>query len=252
MREPAASWRGFYNHQFFYYQTVFEKTLKVILLFRLLSKIKRFARVTLAGRSIKPDDAEEVVEAEGEEQGVQGEGDEIIIVVEKEEESKEAPGVEVALKEVESTSESPSTTSSTSSAWGSRRLVGRGGWRQIGRPRAPWRGHLEEKEEEEQEEGEDERSRSSEARGRSLELEDLKLEKEEEEVEEQGTVALGRAEGRVALRLEKDLVTRREGRMVVERSSGVDLLKFTNFLIVTVGVAVFIILSSGKNEFSLT
>ena len=148
MREPAASWRGFYNHQFFYYQTVFEKTLKVILLFRLLSKIKRFARVTLAGRSIKPDDAEEVVEAEGEEQGVQGEGDEIIIVVEKEEESKEDPEVEVALKEVESTSESPSTTSPTSSAWESRRLVGRGGWRQIGRPRAPWRGHLEEKEEE--------------------------------------------------------------------------------------------------------
>ena len=208
--------------------------------------------MTLAGRSIKPDDAEEVVEAEGEEQGVQGEGDEIIIVVEKEEESKEVPEVEVALKKVESTSESPSTSSSTSSAWESRRLVGRGGWRQIGRPRAPWRGHLEEKEEEEQEEGEDERSRSSEARGRSLELDDLKLEKEEVEVEEQGTVALGRAEGRVALRLEKDLATRREGRMVVERSSGVDLLKFTNFLIVTVGVAVFIILSSGKNEFSLT
>ena len=217
--------------------------------------------MTLAGRSIKPDDAEGVVEAEMEEgeegeQGVQGEGDEIIIVVEKEEESKEAPGVEVALKEVESTSESPSTTTSTSSAWQSRRLVGRGGWRQIGRPRAPWRGHLEEEEEEEEkgeeEEGEDERPRSSEARGRSLELDDLKLEKEEEEVEEQGTVALGRAEGRVALRLEKDLVTRREGRMVVERSSGVDLLKFTNFLIVTVGVAVFIILSSGKNEFSLT
>ena len=112
MREPAASWRGFYNHQFFYYQTVFEKTLKVILLFRLLSKIKRFARVTLAGRSIKPDDAEEVVKAEGEE----GEGDEIIIIVEKEEESKKAPEVEVALKKVESTSESPSTSSSTSSA----------------------------------------------------------------------------------------------------------------------------------------
>ena len=74
----------------------------------------------------------------------------------------------------------------------------------------------------------------------------------EEELEEQGTVALGRPEGRVALRLEEDLATRREGRMVVERSSGVDLLKFTNFLIVTVGVAVFIILSSGKNEFSLT
>ena len=213
--------------------------------------------MTLAGRSIKPDDAEEEVKDEVEEgeQGVQGEGGEIIIVVEKEEESKEAPpGVEVALKEVESTSESPSTTSPTSSAWESRRLVGRGGWRQIGRPRAPWRGHLEEEEEEkeEEEEGEDERSRSSEARGRSLELEDLKLEKEEVEVEEQGTVALGRAEGRVALRLEKDLVTRREGRMVVERSSGVDLLKFTNFLIVTVGVAVFIILSSGKNDFSLT
>ena len=210
--------------------------------------------MTLAGRSIKPDDAEEVVEAEGEEQGVQGEGDEIIIVVEKEEESKEDPEVEVALKEVESTSESPSTTSPTSSAWESRRLVGRGGWRQIGRPRAPWRGHLEEEEEEkeEEEEGEGERSRSSEARGRSLELEDLKLEKEEEELEKQGTVALGRPEGRVALRMEEDLVTRREGRMVVERSSGVDLLKFTNFLIVTVGVAVFIILSSGKNEFSLT
>ena len=212
--------------------------------------------MTLAGRSIKPDDAEEVVEAEGEEQGVQGEGDEIIIVVEKEEESKEDPEVEVALKEVESTSESPSTSSSTSSAWESRRLVGRGGWRQIGRPRAPWRGHLEEEEEEEEkgeeEEGEDERPRSSEARGRSLELDDLKLEKEEEEGEEEGTVALGRAEGRVALRLETDLVTRREGRMVVERSSGVDLLKFTNFLIVTVGVDVFIILSSGKNEFSLT
>ena len=210
--------------------------------------------MTLAGRSIKPDDAEEEVKDEVEEgeQGVQGEGGEIIIVVEKEEESKEVPEVEVALKKVESTSESPSTSSSTSSAWESRRLVGRGGWRQIGRPRAPWRGHLEEKEEEEQEEGEDERSRSSEARGRSLELDDLKLEKEEGEVEEQGTVALGRAEGRVALRLEKDLATRREGRMVVERSSGVDLLKFTNFLIVTVGVAVFIILSSGKNDFSLT
>ena len=209
--------------------------------------------MTLAGRSIKPDDAEEEVKDEVEEgeQGVQGEGGEIIIVVEKEEESKEVPEVEVALKKVESTSESPSTSSSTSSAWESRRLVGRGGWRQIGRPRAPWRGHLEEEEEEEEkeeeEEGEDERSRSSEARGRSLELDDLKLEKEE--VEEQGTVALGRPEGRVALRLEKDLVTRREGRMVVERSSGVDLLKFTNFLIVTVGVAVFIILSSGKNEF---
>ena len=74
-----------YFERSFYYQTVFEKTLKVILLFRLLSKIKRFARVTLAGRIIKPDDAEGVVEAEGEEQGVQGEGDEIIIVVEKEE-----------------------------------------------------------------------------------------------------------------------------------------------------------------------
>ena len=92
--------------------------------------------------------------------------------------------------------------------------------------------------------------RSSEARGRSLELDKLSLhkqdpEEEEEVVKKQGIVALGRAEGRVALRREKESPVRREGRMVVERSTGVDLLQFTNFLIVTVGVAVFIILSSG-------
>ena len=57
-------------------------------------------------------------------------------------------------------------------------------------------------------------------------------------------MALGRAEGRVAMKEIK-----REGRMVVERSTGVDLLQFTNFLIVTVGVAVFIILSSGISHF---
>ena len=95
------------------------------------------------------------------------------------------------------------------------------------------------------------RSRSSEARGRSLELDTISLqtqdtgeEEEEDEVKKQGVVALGRAEGRVALRGMGEKV-RREGRMVVERSTGVDLLKFTNFLIVTVGVAVFLILSSG-------
>ena len=212
---------------------------------RLLSKIKRFARVTLAGRA-KPEEDDE-------------EGEEIIIFVE--EEDSKASGVKVSLKEKEekvkvdlleenkepeSTSRSPPTVSS-SPAWESRKLIGRGGWRQIGPSRTSWRGHLEENEESE----EGGRSRSSEARGRSLELDTISLQtqdtgedEEEEVVKKQGVVALGRAEGRVALRGMGEKV-RREGRMVVERSTGVDLLKFTNFLIVTVGVAVFLILSSG-------
>ena len=148
-------------------------------------------------------------------------------------------------KEPESTSRSPPTVSS-SPAWESRKLIGRGGWRQIGPSRTSWRGHLEEQEASE----EGGRSRSSEARGRSLELDTISLQtqdtgdEEDEVVKKQGVVALGRAEGRVALRGMGEKV-RREGRMVVERSTGVDLLKFTNFLIVTVGVAVFLILSSG-------
>ena len=81
----------------------------------------------------------------------------------------------------------------------------------------------------------------------SLHTQDTKEEEEEVVKKKQGTVALGRAEGRVALRGEKEM--KREGRMVVERSTGVDLLQFTNFLIVTVGVAVFIILSSGTLHF---
>ena len=217
---------------------------------RLLSKIKRFARVTLAGRA-KP---EEEAEEEAVEEAVE-DGEEIIIVVE-EDGRKAAPGVKVELKEdlkeMESTSSPPSSSSTVSPVWESRKLIGRGGWRQIGPSKASWRGHLEEEEEEEEEENEARsaeggRSRSSEARGRSLELDKLsqETEVEEEVVKEQGIVALGRAEGRVALRREKESTVRREGRMVVERATGVDLLKFTNFLIVTVGVAVFIILSSG-------
>ena len=202
--------------------------------------------MTLAGRAKPEEDNEE--------------GEEIIIFVE--EEDSKASGVKVSLKEKEekvkvdlleenkepeSTSRSPPTVSS-SPAWESRKLIGRGGWRQIGLSRTSWRGHLEEQEASE----EGGRSRSSEARGRSLELDTISLqtqdtgedEEEEEEVKTQGVVALGRAEGRVALRGMGEKV-RREGRMVVERSTGVDLLKFTNFLIVTVGVAVFLILSSG-------
>ena len=200
--------------------------------------------MTLAGRAKPEEDGEE--------------GEEIIIFVE--EEDSKASGVKVSLKEkeekvkvdlleekkeLESSSRSPPTVSS-SPAWESRKLIGRGGWRQIGPSRTSWRGHLEEQEASE----EGGRSRSSEARGRSLELDTLSLqtqdtgEDEEEVVKKQGVVALGRAEGRVALRGMGEKV-RREGRMVVERSTGVDLLKFTNFLIVTVGVAVFLILSSG-------
>ena len=202
--------------------------------------------MTLAGRAKPEEDNEE--------------GEEIIIFVE--EEDSKASGVKVSLKEkgekvkvdlleekkeLESSSRSPPTVSS-SPAWESRKLIGRGGWRQIGPSRTSWRGHLEEQEARE----EGGRSRSSEARGRSLELDTISLqtqdtgedEEEEEEVKKQGVVALGRAEGRVALRGMGEKV-RREGRMVVERSTGVDLLKFTNFLIVTVGVAVFLILSSG-------
>ena len=206
--------------------------------------------MTLAGRAKQPEEKEEEEEK----------GEEIIIVVE--EEDRKVPGVKVDLKEKEEkvkvdlkemeVTSPPPSSSSTSPAWESRKLIGRGGWRQIGPSRASWRGHLEEEEEERSEEGG--RSRSSEARGRSLELGTLSLhtqETEEEEVVEvkkkQGTVALGRAEGRVALRGEKEM--KREGRMVVERSTGVDLLQFTNFLIVTVGVAVFIILSSGTLHF---
>jgi len=210
---------------------------------RLLSKIKRFARVTLAGRA-KPEKEDEEEEK----------GEEIIIMVE--EEDRKAPGVRVGLKEkeekvkmdlkeMEATTPPPSS-SSTSPVWESRKLIGRGGWRQIGPSKGSWRGHLEENEGV-SEEGV--RSRSSEARGRSLELDTLSLRTQETEEEEgvvknQGAVALGRAEGRVALRGEKESLVRREGRMVVERSTGVDLLQFTNFLIVTVGVAVFIIISS--------
>ena len=200
--------------------------------------------MTLAGRAKPEEDNEE--------------GEEIIIFVE--EEDSKASGVKVSLKEkeekvkvdlleekkeLESTSRSPPTVSS-SPAWESRKLIGRGGWRQIGPSRTSWRGHLEEQEASE----EGGRSRSSEARGRSLELDTLSLQtqdtgdEEDEVVKKQGVVALGRAEGRVALRGMGEKV-RREGRMVVERSTGVDLLKFTNFLIVTVGVAVFLILSSG-------
>ena len=200
--------------------------------------------MTLAGRAKPEEDNEE--------------GEEIIIFVE--EEDSKASGVKVSLKEKEekvkvdlleenkepeSSSRSPPTVSS-SPAWESRKLIGRGGWRQIGLSRTSWRGHLEEQEASE----EGGRSRSSEARGRSLELDTISLqtqdtgEDEEEVVKKQGVVALGRAEGRVALRGMGEKV-RREGRMVVERSTGVDLLKFTNFLIVTVGVAVFLILSSG-------
>ena len=200
--------------------------------------------MTLAGRA-KPEEDDE-------------EGEEIIILVE--EEDTKASGVRVGLKEkgekvkvdllgekkeLESTSRSPPTVSS-SPEWESRKLIGRGGWRQIGPSRSSWRGHLEEQEARE----EGGRSRSSEARGRSLELDTLSLQtqdtgdEEDEVVKKQGVVALGRAEGRVALRGMGEKV-RREGRMVVERSTGVDLLKFTNFLIVTVGVAVFLILSSG-------
>ena len=200
--------------------------------------------MTLAGRA-KPEEDDE-------------EGEEIIIFVE--EEDSKASGVKVSLKEKEekvkvdlleenkepeSSSRSPPTVSS-SPAWESRKLIGRGGWRQIGPSRTSWRGHLEEQEASE----EGGRSRSSEARGRSLELDTISLQtqdtgdEEDEVVKKQGVVALGRAEGRVALRGMGEKV-RREGRMVVERSTGVDLLKFTNFLIVTVGVAVFLILSSG-------
>ena len=201
--------------------------------------------MTLAGRA-KPEEDDE-------------EGEEIIIFVE--EEDTKASEVRVGLKEkeekvkvdlleekkeLESSSRSPPTVSS-SPAWESRKLIGRGGWRQIGPSRTSWRGHLEEQEASE----EGGRSRSSEARGRSLELDTISLqtqdtgdEEEDEVVKKQGVVALGRAEGRVALRGMGEKV-RREGRMVVERSTGVDLLKFTNFLIVTVGVAVFLILSSG-------
>ena len=201
--------------------------------------------MTLAGRAKPEEDNEE--------------GEEIIIFVE--EEDTKASGVKVSLKEkeekvkvdlleekkeLESSSRSPPTVSS-SPAWESRKLIGRGGWRQIGPSRTSWRGHLEEQEASE----EGGRSRSSEARGRSLELDTISLqtqdtgdEEEDEVVKKQGVVALGRAEGRVALRGMGEKV-RREGRMVVERSTGVDLLKFTNFLIVTVGVAVFLILSSG-------
>ena len=222
---------------------------------RLLSKIKRFARVTLAGRAKPEEEAVEEAVEEAEEEAVE-EGEEIIIVVE-EDGRNAAPGVKVELKEdlkeMESTSSPPSSSSTVSPVWESRKLIGRGGWRQIGPSKASWRGHLEEEEEEEEEENEARsaeggRSRSSEARGRSLELDKLsqETEVEEEVVKEQGIVALGRAEGRVALRREKESTVRREGRMVVERSTGVvDLLQFTNFLIVTVGVAVFIILSSG-------
>merc|ERR1719189_2721779 len=136
---------------------------------RLLSKIKRFARVTLAGRA-KPEEDDE-------------EGEEIIIFVE--EEDSKASGVKVSLKEkgekvkvdlleekkeLESSSRSPPTVSS-SPAWESRKLIGRGGWRQIGPSRTSWRGHLEENEESE----EGGRSRSSEARGRSLELDTISL-----------------------------------------------------------------------------
>ena len=201
--------------------------------------------MTLAGRA-KPEEDDT-------------EGEEIIIFVE--EEDTKASGVKVSLKEkeekvkvdlleekkeLESSSRSPPTVSS-SPAWESRKLIGRGGWRQIGPSRTSWRGHLEEQEARE----EGGRSRSSEARGRSLELDTISLQtqdtgedEEDEVVKKQGVVALGRAEGRVALRGMGEKV-RREGRMVVERSTGVDLLKFTNFLIVTVGVAVFLILSSG-------
>ena len=200
--------------------------------------------MTLAGRAKPEEDNEE--------------GEEIIIFVE--EEDTKASGVKVSLKEkeekvkvdlleekkeLESSSRSPPTVSS-SPAWESRKLIGRGGWRQIGPSRTSWRGHLEEQEARE----EGGRSRSSEARGRSLELDTISLQtqdtgdEEDEVVKKQGVVALGRAEGRVALRGMGEKV-RREGRMVVERSTGVDLLKFTNFLIVTVGVAVFLILSSG-------
>ena len=200
--------------------------------------------MTLAGRAKPEEDNEE--------------GEEIIIFVE--EEDTKASGVRVGLKEKEekvkvdlaeekkepeSSSRSPPTVSS-SPAWESRKLIGRGGWRQIGPSRTSWRGHLEENEASE----EGGRSRSSEARGRSLELDTISLQtqdtgdEEDEVVKKQGVVALGRAEGRVALRGMGEKV-RREGRMVVERSTGVDLLKFTNFLIVTVGVAVFLILSSG-------
>ena len=211
--------------------------------------------MTLAGRA-KP---EEKAEEEGEKEE-EGEGEEIIIVVE-EDERKATPGVTVELKEEkakedleEATSPSPYSSSSTvSPVWESRKLIGRGGWRQIGPSRASWRGHLEDEEKEENEE-EGGKSRSSEARGRSLELAKFSLHTQETEVEEeevvvkkkqQGIVALGRAEGRVA-GLRRGENERREGRMVVERANGVDLLQFTNFLIVTVGVAVFIILSSGK------
>ena len=216
---------------------------------RLLSKIKRFARVTLAGRAKPEEEAVEEAVEEAEEEAVE-EGEEIIIVVE-EDGRNAAPGVKEDLKEMESTSSPPSSSSTVSPVWESRKLIGRGGWRQIGPSKASWRGHLEEEEEEEEENearsAEGGRSRSSEARGRSLELDKLsqETEVEEEVVKEQGRVALGRAEGRVALRREKESTVRREGRMVVERSTGVDLLQFTNFLIVTVGVAVFIILSSG-------
>ena len=246
-REPAASWKGL-NSNFHSWNLIsaylFMENLNLINT-RLLSKIKRFARVTLAGRA-KPEKEDEEEEK----------GEEIIIMVE--EEDRKAPGVRVGLKEkeekvkmdlkeMEATTPPPSS-SSTSPVWESRKLIGRGGWRQIGPSKGSWRGHLEENEG-----GSEEgvRSRSSEARGRSLELDTLSLRTQETEEEEgvvknQGAVALGRAEGRVALRGEKESLVRREGRMVVERSTGVDLLQFTNFLIVTVGVAVFIIISSGK------
>ena len=76
------------------------------------------------------------------------------------------------------------------------------------------------------------RGRSSEARGRSLSFEGRE-EASEEETEE------------VLEEVKEEVIEERE-EMMMEREASVDLLQFTNFLVVTIGVFVFVLLSSGN------
>ena len=148
------------------------------------------------------------------------------------------------------TSSTPSTsspiTSTTSTTTPPRRrhkmVMGRGGWRRIQEQEA-WRRveEIESHSEESRNLPKEKvvRGRSSEARGRSLSLgfgesvggvrEEVRA--EVEEVRER-TAEL-RSEGRKEIMME-------------ERKSSVNLLEFTNFFIITIGVAVFVLLSSGR------
>ena len=251
------------------------------LLGRILTKIRMFARVTLGREGVRgtrnreeaasrpPEDEEIVAENEielkkveehelkpnpvSEEGGLEPQ----ITVEEGEEKSDGIPSVTSSPSNSSSTSSSttstsisssitfspppssstPSSSSTTSSTYSPPRrrrklVLGRGGWRRLGEE--GWAGA--ELRGGEEGEGEEVRGRSAAARGRSLALDSFVTNQEEVVVREEEEMV--RSEETAALR------SAGEQEMVMAREGKVDLLHFTNLLIITMGVVVFLLLSS--------